>query len=171
MNLVILASTFIVTFFFKKDAKFLLFIVLILFPFFGLIEIILNKYSILSSIFFDFVFFIPLYLICFFNFHLKFNEKFLQKINFYLLVYVGFITLYIFLPFNNFPLLGKLIGLKVWIFYLYFIYVGFFIIDSKKNFNSIINILSIGAIVPSTITIIQYIIAVNFGPEKAFFFS
>ena len=79
--------------------------------------------------------------------------------------------LYLFYPFNPYstPLLAKIVGLKVWIFYVYFIYVGFYVIEDKKDFIKIINILSIGTIIPSIIVIIQYYIAYNFGHEKAFF--
>ena len=171
MTILIIISSLIVAIIFKDNLKKLIFIFLILIPYFGIFQIYTQKYSPIATIFYDFVFCIPIFLICYLKFHSRDNNAPLKNISFFIIVYCMFNFLYLFYPFNPFstPFLGKLVGLKVWLFYVYFIYVGYYVIEDKKDFTKIINILSIGTIIPCSIVIFQYFISYNFGHEKSFF--
>ena len=72
-------------------------------------------------------------------------------------------------PNNPYPFLGRLIGLKVWVFYFFLIYIGFYFLETKEDFKKIINVLTIGVIAPCIILIIQYFVATIYGYEYAFF--
>jgi len=65
---------------FRNNSKKFVFYLLILFPYFGLIEFYLRDLSILYAIFFDFVFIIPIYFLFFFKKKKNFNFIFLKNI-------------------------------------------------------------------------------------------
>ena len=173
MGILIVLSSLVVAIIFKDNLKKLIFIFLILFPYFGIFEVYLSKHTPIATIFYDFVFCIPIFLICYFKFHSRDNDPPFKNINFFIIFYCLFNFLYLLYPFNPYStsLMAKLVGLKVWIFYVYFIYVGYYAMEDKKDFIKIINILSIGTIIPSFIVIMQYFIVYNFGVENVPFLS
>jgi hypothetical protein len=61
---------------FRNNSKKFVFYLLILFPYFGLIEFYLRDLSILYAIFFDFVFIMPVYFLFFFK--KKKNSNFIE---------------------------------------------------------------------------------------------
>ena len=97
-------------------------LLLVLFPLFGLIGNYLRPYSNLSTIFYDFVLIIPIYLSIL---NKNFISKNLQIMNanfkFAFLFFVLIILVQLLNPFNSIPLLAKLVGLKVWLFYLFMV--------------------------------------------------
>ena len=154
---------------FKNNPKKFVFYLLILFPYFGLIEFYLRDLSILYAIFFDFVFIIPIYFLYFFKKNKNSNFIELKKITLLIVFYILLHIIYIFTPNNPYPLIGRLIGFKIWTFYLFFIFIGYYFLETKEDFKKIINILSLGVIIPCLILIIQYLIALLYGYEQAFF--
>ena len=154
---------------FKNNPKKFVFYLLILFPYFGLIEFYLRDLSILYAIFFDFVFIIPIYFLYFFKKNKNSNFIELKKITLLIVFYILLHIIYIFTPNNPYPLIGRLIGFKIWTFYLFFIFIGYYFLETKEDFKKIINILSLGVIIPCSIVLIQYLIALLYGYEQAFF--
>ena len=154
---------------FRNNPKNLIFYLLILFPYFGLVEIYLRNFTILYSIFYDFIFIIPIYCLYFFKINKYSNFIELKKISILIFVYILFHLLYIFIPNSSSPFPARLIGLKVWVFYIYFIYIGFYFLETKEDFKKIINILSLGTIIPCIILSIQFFITIVYGHEYAFF--
>ena len=154
---------------FKNNPKKLVFYLLILFPYFGLIEFFLRDLTVIHPIFFDFTFIIPIYFLYFFTQNYKSNYLELKKITIFIVFYILLHTVYMLTPNNPYPFLGRLIGLKVWVFYLFIIYIGFYYLETEEDFKKIINVLSIGVIAPCIILIIQYSVATIYGYEYAFF--
>ena len=139
-------------------------LLLVLFPLFGLIGNYLRPYSNLSTIFYDFILIIPIYLSIL---NKNLNSKNLQIMNanfkFAFLFFVLIILLQLLNPFNSIPLLAKLVGLKVWLFYLFMVPVGFYYINSKFEVVTICKTLSKMAIIPCSIAILQFILSFIFG--------
>ncbi len=149
-------------------------LLLVLFPLFGLIGNYLRPYSNLSTIFYDFVLIIPIYLSIL---NKNFNSKNLQIMNanfkFAFLFFVLIILVQLLNPFNSIPLLAKLVGLKVWLFYLFMVPVGFYYINSKFEVVTICKTLSKVAIIPCSIAILQFILSFIFGFKEVmnFFYT
>ena len=168
MTLLIILISFINIFLFKNNPKKLVFYLLILFPYFGILQFYLMPLTSIYAIFYDFIFCIPIY--CGFFFNNKTKQSFeLNKISLFIIFYFLFNTVYLFTPGNPYPLFGRLIGFKVTMFYIYFVFIGYYILETKDDFKKIINILSIGSIIPCTFVILQYFIALNYGHSNAFF--
>ena len=149
-------------------------LLLVLFPLFGLIGNYLRPYSNLSTIFYDFILIIPIYLSILKK---NLNSKNLQIMNanfkFAFLFFVLIILLQLLNPFNSIPLLAKLVGLKVWLFYLFMVPVGFYYINSKFEVVTICKTLSKMAIIPCSIAILQFILSFIFGFKEVmnFFYT
>ena len=149
-------------------------LLLVLFPLFGLIGNYLRPYSNLSTIFYDFVLIIPIYLNIL---NKNLNSKNLQIMNanfkFAFLFFVLIILVQLLNPFNSIPLLAKLVGLKVWLFYLFMVPVGFYYINSKFEVVTICKTLSKVAIIPCSIAILQFILSFIFGFKEVmnFFYT
>lgn len=149
-------------------------LLLVLFPLFGLIGNYLRPYSNLSTIFYDFVLIIPIYLSIL---NKNFISKNLQIMNanfkFAFLFFVLIILVQLLNPFNSIPLLAKLVGLKVWLFYLFMVPVGFYYINSKFEVVTICKTLSKVAIIPCSIAILQFILSFIFGFKEVmnFFYT
>jgi hypothetical protein len=139
-------------------------LLLIFFPFFGLIANNLKPYSNLSSIFYDFVLIIPIYLAIITK---KFNTEHPIILNtnlkFSLVFFILVIIAQFLNPFNSIGLLSKLVGLKVWIFYFLMIAVGFHYIQSKNDVIIICKNLSKLASIPCVIAILQFILSFRIG--------
>ena len=157
-------------FIFNKNWKNICKILMILFPFFGFISGNLEPYSNtrITSIFYDFIFVIPIYLTLF---KLKLSEGFFGmmdnrlKISYFFLALIVFIQL--FNPYNGLPIFAKLIGLKVWVFYILFITVGYYFIEKKEDVIKICKVISITSFVPLLIALLQYFLTLTLGYEKA----
>tara|TARA_B100000579_G_C22838272_1_gene860021 strand:- start:1172 stop:2509 length:1338 start_codon:yes stop_codon:yes gene_type:complete len=143
-------------------------LLLILFPLFGLIANNLRPYSNLSTIFYDFILIIPIYLsILNKNFDSKNFQIMNANLKFAFLFFILIILAQLLNPFNSIPLLAKLVGLKVWLFYLLMISVGFYYIESKKDVVIICKTLSKIAFIPCSIAILQFFLSFIFGFQEA----
>ena len=60
-------------------------------------------------------------------------------------------------PFFETNFLVRLVGLKVWIFYLLFIFIGFEFIENEYELKRLCNFFAIVAIIPCVIGILQYL--------------
>ena len=111
-------------------------ILLLLFPFFGFIAGYLEGYSAtrITSLFYDFILIIPIYLsvMTMKRSHGYFNMMSADlRFGFFILTFL--ILIQFFNPYNNLSLIGKLVGLKVWLFYFLLVPVGFYYIKSKDQ--------------------------------------
>jgi hypothetical protein len=141
-------------------------IFLILFPFFGLIANNLEPFSStrLTSIFYDFVFILPLYL---FLFTKKLDQGFFGMMETNLKFSFFFIFIIILLqflnPYNPLSFLGKLVGLKVWLFYFLMTPVGYYYIQNKNQLIYICKLLSKISIIPISLAIVQFFLVFRIG--------
>ena len=167
MILIFLLSGIFAYLFFLNDWKKAVTFFLILIPFLGYIANHLKPYSQLAAIFYDFALVIPIYLLIFrkrysfgffgmMNFFLKYSFMV-----FFLLVLVQFIN-----PFNSLQFVLKLVGLKVWLFYLPFVAVGFYYIDNEADIIKLCKTLSIAALFPCVIAIFQFILSYYIGHHE-----
>ena len=145
MIFIFIFSGLILFFINKKKLEKNVYIYLILFPFFGLIANNLEPFSSsrLTSIFYDFVFIIPIYL-CLFS--KKLDHGFFGMMDTNLKFSFSFLIIIILLqflnPYNSLSFLGKLVGLKVWLFYFFMVPVGFYYIKDKNQLIDICKLLS-----------------------------
>lgn len=150
----------------KKKLEKNVYIYLILFPFFGLIANNLEPFSSsrLTSIFFDFVFIIPIYL-CLFS--KKLDHGFFGMMDTNLKFSFSFLIIIILLqflnPYNSLSFLGRLVGLKVWLFYFLMVPVGFYYIKDKNQLIDICKLLSKISIIPIFLAIIQFFLVFQIG--------
>jgi len=122
----------------------------------------------LSTIFYDFILIIPIYLsILNKNFDSKNFQIMNANLKFAFLFFILIILAQLLNPFNSIPLLAKLVGLKVWLFYLLMISVGFYYIESKKDVVIICKTLSKIAFIPCSIAILQFFLSFIFGFQEA----
>ena len=167
MIFIFLLAGFLLFIFNKNKWKNNVKLLLVLFPFFGLIANNLRPYSSLSSIFYDFVLIIPIYLAIITK---KFNSKDFVIMNanlkFAFLFFILIVFAQLLNPYNSIPLLSKLVGLKVWIFYFLMIAVGFFYIESKNDVIVICKTLSKLAFIPCAIAILQLLLSFKIGYQE-----
>ena len=144
-------------------------ILLLLFPFFGYIAGNLEPYSNtrITSIFYDFVLIIPIYLSVI---TMKRNHGYfgMMSINlqFAFFIFTFLILIQFFNPFNNLSLIGKLVGLKVWLFYFLLVPVGFYYIKGKDEILKICKTMSNIAFIPCIVAIVQFTLAHTIGHEE-----
>ena len=141
-------------------------IFLILFPFFGLIANNLEPFSSnrLTSIFYDFVFIFPIYLYLFTK---KLDQGFFKMMESSLKFSFFFLSIIILLqflnPYNPLSFLGKLVGLKVWLFYFLMTPIGYYYIKDKDQLINICKLLSKISIIPISLAIIQFFLVFRIG--------
>jgi len=166
MTFIFIFSGLILFFINKKKLEKNVYIYLILFPFFGLIANNLEPLSSsrITSIFYDFVFIIPIYL-CLFN--KKLDHGFFGMMDTNLKFSFSFLIIIILLqflnPYNSLSFLGRLVGLKVWLFYFFMIPVGFYYIKDKNQLIDICKLLSKISIIPIFLAIIQFFLVFQIG--------
>ena len=151
-------------------------ILLLLFPFFGFIAGYLEGYSAtrITSLFYDFILIIPIYLsvMTMKRSHGYFNMMSADlRFGFFILTFL--ILIQFFNPYNNLSLIGKLIGLKVWLFYFLLVPVGFYYIKSKDQIIQICKTMSNVAFIPCILAIVQFILAHTIGYKEtmSFFYT
>ena len=144
-------------------------LLLILFPFFGLIANNLEPYSSsrITSIFYDFVFIIPIYLSLFTK-KLDYGYFSMMPLNLKFAFFFIFLIILIQLlnPYNSIPILAKIVGFKVWLFYYLMVPVGFYYIKNKNHLIEICKLLSKISIIPCSIAIIQFILVFRIGFQE-----
>ena len=171
-NVYFLLSSFTVFLLFKNDWKKLAILFLLSMPFFGFIINTIRVYTNLAPLFYDVIFLIPLY----FLFIIKNNNKtgvLPRELKGIIFLFVLIVFLHFINPFNPLPIVGRFIGIKVWLFYIPFIFIGYYCFEKISDILSFCKIFSIIAILPCIISILQYILSIILGQEVVmnFFYS
>ena len=153
----------------RKEPEKIITALLYLFPFFGLIANNLEPFSDtrITSIFYDFVFIMPIYLSLFtkkLNFGLFSMMPANLKFAFFFIFLI--ILIQFFNPYNSMSFLAKIIGFKVWLFYYLMVPVGFYYIKNKNHLIEICKFLSKISIIPCGIAIIQFILVFRIGFQE-----
>ena len=150
----------------RKEPDKIITILLFLFPFFGLISNNLEAFSStrITSIFYDFVFIIPIYL-CLFSKKLNYGFFGMLPANLkFAFFFIFLIILIQFLnPYNSISFLAKVIGFKVWLFYYLMVPAGFYYIKDKNQLVDICKLLSKILIIPCSLAIIQFVLVFQIG--------
>lgn len=171
-NVYFLLSSIIVFLLFKNDWKKLTILFLLSMPFFGFIINTIRIYTNLAPLFYDLIFLIPLYLLIF----KKENRSELvlpQELKRIIYLFVVIIFFQSINPFNSLPITARLIGIKVWLFYLPFIYIGYNLFEKSSDLLKFCRIFSVISIFPCSLSIIQYFFSIFVGYEVTmnFFYS
>ena len=127
--------------FFRNNWRNLIYSFIIILPYLGFIQHKIQSYTVFAQLIHDILFVVPIYII----FALKEKEILLIPrslgnliVIFGILLAVQFIN-----PFNQLNIIAKLIGLKVWFFYFFFIFIGIKFIEDKFVLKKFCNIFAI----------------------------
>ena len=160
---------------FRNNWKKALYLLIFMLPFFGYISLHLFHLTRFAPLVQDITLIIPIYLLFILN---KINENNSQLnlpsgLNNYLLFFIFLILIFSINPFFDVSLLKRLVGIKVWIFYLLFIVIGFEFIDSETEFKKFCNFFAIITIIPCVIGILQYLGSyfINYQQTMIWFFG
>ena len=163
-NFYFLLSSVIIFLFYRDDWKKLAFLILLLIPFFGYIINTLRPFTNLAPLFYDLVFLIPLYLLILKKIN-KLEVVLPQELKGIFFLFVVIVFLQSINPFNPLPITARLIGIKVWLFYLPFIYIGYNLFEKSSDLLKFCRIFSIITIFPCSLSIIQYFFSIFAGYE------
>ena len=142
----------------KNDWKKSVYLLMFMIPFFGFLQHKILPFTRFSPLLHDIAIIIPLYLLFILNRGKNNNQFNLPRNLFnYLLFFVLLIFIFSINPFYEVNLLSRLVGVKVWIFYLLFILIGFEFIESELEVKKLCNFFAIVAIIPSLIGILLYL--------------
>ena len=162
-NFYFLLSSVIIFLVYRDDWKKLAFLFLLLIPFFGYIINTLRPFTNLAPLFYDLVFLIPLYLLILKK--KKLEVVLPQELKGIFFLFVVIVFLQCINPFNPLPITARLIGIKVWLFYLPFIYIGYNLFEKSSDLLKFCRIFSIITIFPCSLSIIQYFFSIFVGYE------
>ena len=171
-NIYFLLSSVLIFFIFKNDWRKLAILFLLLIPFYGFIINTIRPLTNLAPLLYDFLFLIPLYLL----FFIKNEQKEIvlpHELNGIIFLFIIIIFLQTINPFNPLPLMARIIGLKVWLFYLPFIWIGYHCFKNSSDILKFCKIFSLITIIPCLFGILQYTLSIFFGYEVVmnFFYS
>ena len=162
-NFYFLLSSVIIFLVYRDDWKKLAFLFLLLIPFFGYIINTLRPFTNLAPLFYDLVFLIPLYLLILKK--KKLEVVLPQELKGITFLFVVIVFLQCINPFNPLPITARLIGIKVWLFYLPFIYIGYNLFEKSSDLLKFCRIFSVITIFPCSLSIIQYFFSIFVGYE------
>ena len=162
-NFYFLLSSVIIFLVYRDDWKKLAFLFLLLIPFFGYIINTLRPFTNLAPLFYDLVFLIPLYLLILKK--KKLEVVLPQDLKGITFLFVVIVFLQSINPFNPLPITARLIGIKVWLFYLPFIYIGYNLFEKSSDLLKFCRIFSVITIFPCSLSIIQYFFSIFVGYE------
>ena len=171
-NIYFLLSSVLIFFIFKNDWRKLAILFLLLIPFYGFIINTIRPLTNLAPLLYDFSFLIPLYLL----FFIKNEQKEIvlpHELKGIIFLFIIIIFLQTINPFNPLPLMARIIGLKVWLFYLPFIWIGYHCFKNSSDILKFCKIFSLITIIPCLFGILQYTLSIFFGYEVVmnFFYS
>ena len=164
MTILLLSLSIFNLFFFRKHWKKLFYLFLFFLPYLGYIQHQIKENTILAPLIHDIVFLLPIFLFIIFDRKdLNFIPGDLKKLIslFFILLLVQLIN-----PYNEVNFLGRLVGLKVWIFYFFMMAVGYHLILNKKDLKKFCNVFSIYAILPCLIGNTIYILYFVYGFQE-----
>jgi hypothetical protein len=162
-NFYFLLSSVIIFLVYRDDWKKLAFLFLLLIPFFGYIINTLRPFTNLAPLFYDLVFLIPLYLLILKK--KKLEVVLPQELKGIFFLFVVIVFLQSINPFNPLPITARLIGIKVWLFYIPFIYIGYNLFEKSSDLLKFCRIFSVITIFPCSLSIIQYFFSIFAGYE------
>ena len=116
-------------------------------PFSGFIINTIRPLTNLAPLLYDFSFLIPLYLL----FFMKNEQKEIvlpHELKGIIFLFIIIIFLQTINPFNPLPLMARIIGLKVWLFYLPFIWIGYHCFKNSSDILKFCKIFSLITIIP-----------------------
>ena len=128
-------------------------------PFFGFIQIKILHLTLFAPLIQDLTVILPLYfLFALDKMKKKYNQIYLpRRLKNFLLFFVLFIIAFTINPFFEVDFWIRLVGVKIWIFYLLLIAIGFEFIESELELKKLCNFFAIVAIIPCVIGILQYL--------------
>ena len=160
-NFYFLLSSVVIFLAYRDDWKKLAFLILLLIPFFGYIINTLRPFTNLAPLFYALIFLIPLYLLIFKKKN-RSEAVLPQELKGMIYLFVVIVFLHSINPFNPLPITARLIGIKVWLFYLPFIYVGYNLFEKSSDLLKFCRIFSVITIFPCSLSIIQYFFSIFF---------
>ena len=163
-NFYFLLSSVIIFLVYRDDWKKLAFLILLLIPFFGYIINTLRPFTNLAPLFYDLVFLIPLYLLILKKIN-KLEVVLPQELKGIFFLFVVIVFLQSINQFNPLPITARLIGIKVWLFYIPFIYIGYNLFEKSSDLLKFCRIFSVITIFPCSLSIIQYFFSIFVGYE------
>lgn len=164
LNFFFLLSPFLILFIFKSDWKKLAILFLLLIPLYGFIINTIRPFTNLAPLFYDLIFLMPLYLLIL----IKNNSRIPilpQELKTTIFLFIIILFVQAINPYNPLPLIARLIGLKVWLFYLPFIFIGYHCFNNTYDLLKFCKIFSVIAIFPCLISILQYTFSILLGHE------
>ena len=164
LNFFFLLSPFLILFIFKSDWKKLAILFLLLIPLYGFIINTIRPFTNLAPLLYDLIFLIPLYLLVL----IKNNSRIPilpQELRITIFLFIIILFIHAINPYNPLPLIARLIGLKVWLFYLPFIFIGYHCFNKTHDLLKFCKIFSVITIFPCLISILQYTFSILLGHE------
>ena len=145
MNAILIIISFCVLVIFRNDWKKIIYLLSFTIPYFGFIQLKILHLTPYAALMHDITLILPMY----FLFILYRTKK--KKDQFYfptyfrdlLILFIIVIIIFTLNPFYETNLLIRLVGLKVWIFYLLFIFIGFEFIESELELKKFCNFFAI----------------------------
>ena len=159
----------------RKDWKKSVYLLIFAIPYFGFIQLKIKHLTVFAPIIHDVTVIFPIYLL-FILYRMKkkhipfyFPSYFVN----YLVFIVFLIIVFTINPFYETDWVVRLVGFKVWIYYLLFILIGFEFIESEFEFKKLCNFFAIVAIIPCVIGIIQYLFSyyIDYKETMIFFYG
>ena len=155
----------IVFFVYQKNWNKLVYLLMILIPFFGFIINTIRPYTNMAPLLHDLIIILPLYALFFFRKHYPTTRVLSPELKFIIFLLIGIIIIQTINPSNKLSFIGRLVGIKVWLYYLPFIAIGFHFFEKISDLLKLCKVLSIVAIVPCLIAIAQYFSSIYFDYE------
>ena len=164
MTILLIALLGINTFIFYNQWKKLFYLLIIVVPYLGYLQLHTFTYTILAPISHDFIFIIPLVII-FIASRKNLNILPLQvrKLVFLLII---LLSMQFFNPVNELNFAARLVGLKIWIFYFFCIFISYHAIEDKNDLKKFCNVFAVSAIIPCVIGIAQYFLSLSLGHQR-----
>ena len=164
MTILLIALLGINTFIFYNQWKKLFYLLIIAVPYLGYLQLHTFTYTIFAPISHDFIFIIPLVII-FIASRKNLNILPLQvrKLVFLLII---LLFMQLFNPTNELNFVGRLVGLKIWIFYFFCIFISYHAIEDKNDLKKFCNVFAVSALIPCVIGIVQYFLILSLGYQR-----
>ena len=143
----------------RHDWKKCLYLLVIVFPFLGYIQLNILHSTQFAPVIQDITLILPLYLLFIMkNMKEKNKQHYLpDRIKNILIFFILYVFIFTINPFFDVAFIPKIIGIKVWIFYLLFILIGFEFVESELELKKFCSVFTIVAIIPCVIGILLYL--------------
>ena len=163
MTAILIITGICVFFIFRDQWKKCLYLLIFMLPFFGYIQLKILHLTGVAPLIQDITVILPMYFLFILHRMKTENTQFYlpSYFNNFLLFFILFIIVFAINPFFETNLITRLVGVKVWIFYILFILLGFEFIESvsenELELKKFCNFFAIIAIIPCVIGILQYL--------------